>query len=72
MRLIGPRPMPNADTPAHTPMAFARSAGLVNTLGMIESVDGMMKAPPTPMSPRVNISALALGKNGNGHANGAH
>ena len=48
--------MPIADTPAHTPIAFARSRGSWNTLVMIESVAGMMNAAPTPMSARVPIS----------------
>ena len=59
--VIGPRPIPSAETPAQTPIAFARSVGFVNTLVMIESVAGMMNAPPTPMSPRVKMSAVALG-----------
>jgi len=59
--VIGPRPIPSADTPAHTPIAFPRSAGLVKTFVMIDSVDGMMNAPPTPMSARVAISAFADG-----------
>ena len=53
---IGPDAMPIADTPAHTPIAFARSRGSWNTLVMIESVAGMMNAAPTPMSARVPIS----------------
>ena len=59
--VIGPRPMPSADTPAHTPIALPRSAGFVKTLVMIESVAGMMNAPPTPISARVAINALADG-----------
>ena len=42
--VIGPSPMPSAETPAHTPIALPRSAGSVKTLVMIESVDGMMNA----------------------------
>ncbi len=48
--------MPMADTPAHTPIALARSRGSWNTLVMIESVAGMMNAAPTPMSARVPMS----------------
>ncbi len=61
--VIGPSPMPSADTPAHTPIALRRSAASVNTFVMIDSVAGMMNAPPTPIRPRVRISALALGAN---------
>ncbi len=57
--VIGPRPSPNADTPAHTPIALPRSAGSVNTLVMIDNVDGMMNAPPTPINARVAISMSA-------------
>ena len=57
--VIGPMPMPMADTPAHTPMALPRSSGLVKTLVMIDNVDGMMNAPPTPISARVAMSVLA-------------
>ena len=48
--MIGPMPMPSADTPAQMPMALPRSAGSVKTLVMIDSVDGMMNAPPMPIS----------------------
>ena len=61
--MIGPRPMPSADTPAHTPIALPRSAGSVKTLVMIDSVDGMMNAPPMPISARVAISTLAESAN---------
>ena len=57
--MIGPRPMPSADTPAQTPIALPRSAGSVKTFVMIDSVDGMMNAPPMPMSERAAISMLA-------------
>ena len=61
--VIGPSPMPSADTPAHTPIALPRSVGSVNTFVMIDSVAGMMNAPPMPISARVAISALADGAN---------
>ncbi len=57
--VMGPRPTPSADTPAHTPIARPRSAGSVKTFVMIDSVDGMMNAPPTPMSARVPMSIVA-------------
>src|SRR4051812_35308235 len=56
---IGPMPRPTADTPAQMPMALPRSTGLVNTLVRIDSVDGMMNAPPMPMSARVPMSIVA-------------
>ena len=52
-------PMPRADTPAHTPIALARSAGTVKTLVRIDSVDGMMKAAPAPMRARVAMRTVA-------------
>ena len=57
--LIGPSPSPRADTPAQMPIALPRSAGSVKTLVMIDNVDGMMNAPPMPMSARVPMSMLA-------------
>ena len=56
--VIGPSPMPRADTPAQMPIALPRSAGSVNTLVMIDSVAGMMNAPPMPIRPRVTISIV--------------
>ena len=47
--------MPSPATAAQMPIAFARSAA-GNTAVRIESVEGMMKAPPTPISARVAIS----------------
>ena len=57
--MIGPIPIPSADTPAHTPMAFPRSRGLVNTFVMIDSVAGMMNAAPMPIRARVPIKTSA-------------
>ena len=51
--------MPSADTPAQIPMARPRSRASVNTLVSTDNVDGMMNAPPTPMSARVAISTSA-------------
>ena len=48
----------HAGRPAQTPMARPRSVGSVNTLVRIDSVAGMISAPPTPMSARVAISWL--------------
>ena len=41
--------------PAHTPIALPRSLG-GKTLVMIDSVAGMMNAPPMPMNARVAMS----------------
>ena len=47
--------MPSPATAAQMPIAFARSeAG--NVAVRMERVEGMMKAPPTPISARVAIS----------------
>ena len=46
--------MPSPDTPAHTPMARPRSSA-GNTLVRIDSVAGMMNAPPIPIRDRVTI-----------------
>ena len=51
----GPSTMPRPDTAAHAPMALPRSsAGKIAV--MIDSVEGMMNAPPTPISARVAVS----------------
>ena len=55
---IGPIAMPRPETPAQMPIARPRSSA-GKTLVRIESVEGMISAPPTPMSDRVAISALA-------------
>ena len=55
----GPIAMPMPETPAQMPIAFARScAGKLAT--RIESVDGMMNAPPMPMSARITISSSGV------------
>ena len=48
--------MPTPLTPAHTPIARARSDGLRNVLVMIDSVVGKMHAAPRPMNARAAIS----------------
>ena len=54
----GPIAMPSPDTAAQAPIAFARScAG--NVAVRIDSVEGMMNAPPTPISARLAISISA-------------
>ena len=51
--------IPNPATAAHTPMAWARSFASVNTLVRIDSVAGMIAAPPMPMTPRAVMSMSA-------------
>ena len=56
--LAGPMPTPMPATAAQMPIAFARSpAG--KTLVMIDSVVGMISAPPMPMSALVTMSMFA-------------
>ena len=55
--------MPIADTPAHTPIALARSRGSWNTLVRIDSVAGMIADAPMPISARVPMSTVADGAN---------
>ena len=55
----GPSTMPMPDTAAQAPIARPRSsAGKIAV--MIESVEGMMNAPPTPISARVAVSISLL------------
>ena len=53
----GPRPTPIAAVPAHTPIALARSSH-GKTFVMIDSVAGMISAPPTPISARTAMSCV--------------
>ena len=55
----GPRPMPMAAVPAHTPMARPRSSR-GKTLVMIDSVAGMISAAPRPMRTRSTMSWFTL------------
>ncbi len=57
--MVGPSTPARPAVPAHTPMALPRSPG-GKTLVMIDSVAGMMNAPPMPMNARVAISWSAL------------
>ena len=54
----GPRPTPIDAMPAQIPIAFARSSR-GKTFAMIESVAGMISAPPTPMTARTAIRPSA-------------
>ena len=56
--LAGPMPTPMPATAAQMPIAFGRSSA-GKTLVMIDSVVGMISAPPTPMSALVAMSMLA-------------
>src|SRR5947209_443458 len=51
--------MPRPETPAQMPMARPRSSG-GKTPVRIDSVDGMMSAPPMPMRARVAVRTLAV------------
>src|SRR4051794_38752198 len=55
---IGPRAMPSPLAAVHTAMALARSRGSPNTLTRMDSVVGMMSAPPTPITERPTMSAV--------------
>ncbi len=54
--VIGPTATPSPENPAHTAIARPRSLGSRNTLVRIDSVAGMINAPPTPMKARAAIS----------------
>ena len=54
--VTGPIAIPMPDTPAQIPIALPRSlAG--NVAVRIDSVEGMINAPPTPIRPRIAISS---------------
>ena len=55
----GPRATPRPEKPAQMAMARPRSRGSRKTLVRIDSVAGMMSAPPMPMNARVRISCSA-------------
>ena len=59
--MTGPSAMDRPDTPSQTPMALARSDGVVNVLVMMPSAAGLSIEPPTPCSTRKAISQLRLG-----------
>src|SRR3954447_23514235 len=56
----GPRAMATPATAVHRPIALARSLGSVNTLVRIDSVAGMTRAAPTPMTARAAMSWLEV------------
>ncbi len=51
----GPIAIPTPENPAQIPIALPRSSA-GNVAVRIDSVEGMMKAPPTPISARIAIS----------------
>ena len=53
---IGPSAMPTPLVPAHMPIARCRSAGSRNISVMIDSVEGIIMAPPMPMLARAEMS----------------
>ena len=55
---IGPSAMPAPLAAVQTAIALARSRGSPNTLTRIDSVVGMMSAPPRPMTQRPAISIV--------------
>ncbi len=57
--MSGPSATPSPAVPAQTPIALPRSV-VGNTFVMIESVAGMISAPPMPMNARVAISWSAV------------
>ncbi len=56
----GPATMPTPEKAAQMPIALPRSRGSRNTLVRIDSVDGMIIAPPMPMKARVRIRPSAV------------
>lgn len=61
--ISGPTAAPAAATALHTPSAIARSRRSVKTCRMIESVAGMIIAPPTPRKARETMSASGVAAN---------
>ena len=57
--VTGPSATPSPEQPAQIAIALARSLASRNTLVRIESVAGMMSAPPTPIRARQAISWFA-------------
>ena len=58
--VIGPSATATPEKPAQIAIARPRSLGSRKTLVRIDSVDGMISAPPMPMKARVKISWLAV------------
>ena len=56
--VTGPMATPRPEKPAHTAIARPRSRGSRKTLARIDSVAGMISAPPMPMNARLRISCV--------------
>ena len=54
--MTGPIATPSPEKPAHTAIARPRSRGSRKTLARIDSVAGMISAPPMPMNARLSVS----------------
>ena len=57
----GPRAMATPTTAAQTPMAWARSRGMVKVLVMIDMATGLSIDPPTAWTMRKTMSSVRLG-----------
>jgi hypothetical protein len=57
----GPRAIDRPNTLPHTPIAFARSLGSVNTFVMIDMATGLSMEPPTACSARNAMRAPRVG-----------
>ena len=58
--MTGPRATARPENPAHTAMARPRSRGSRKTLVRIDSVAGMISAPPMPMKARLAMSCAVV------------
>ena len=56
--VTGPIATPSPEKPAQTAIARPRSRGSRKTLARIDSVEGMISAPPMPMNARLRISCI--------------
>ena len=56
--VTGPIATPSPENPAHTAIARPRSRGSRKTLARIDSVAGMISAPPMPMNARLAMSCV--------------
>ena len=71
--VTGPIATPSPEKPAQTAIARPRSRGSRKTLARIDSVDGMISAPPMPMNARLRISCVVDRRHGRRHrADGEH
>ncbi len=59
--ITGPSAMDTPTTAPHTPIAWARSRGLVKVLVMIDMATGLSIDPPTAWTMRKTMSSARLG-----------